>query len=240
MLIEKTIGTIHDYPGKEIEYVSIEWHECHKRIMKKHLANGEDLGIKLSDEDAKIGLKEGDVLAVIGDKAIAVSIAPCEALIVDALRDEMIPKVCYEIGNRHAPFFQGDTKTQFYTPYEMPIKLMLEKLGCKAEVGTVKLTHDRAISSAFNAHSHAHDDGGYDGKGSTSSGTFYEDNDQHGHHHHHDHEHPHFHDHVHEHDHGDGRPHAHDHSHEHNHEHEEHEHMHDHLHGEHCTHKHEH
>lgn len=199
MLIEKTIGNIKDFPDKTIEYISIDWHECHKRILKKRLENGEDIGIRLSDQDAQIGLKEGDVLAVVDNCAIAVSVAPSEALIVDTLNVDLVPKVCYEIGNRHAPFFKGDSPTEFYTPYEMPIKVMLEKLGASVRVGMVKLTHDRAISAAINVHGHSHDDGGYDGNDGKPDENFYED--AHGHDHGHDHGHEHGHDHGHDHDH---------------------------------------
>lgn len=236
MLIEKTIGNIKDFPDKEVEYISIDWHECHKRILKKKLASGEDIGIKLSDADAQIGLREGDVIAVIDNKAIAITIAPSEALILKVPSTDLIPKVCYEIGNRHAPFFRGDEPTEFYTPYEMPIKVMLEKLGVTVDVGMVKLTHDRAISAAVNTHGHSHDDGGYDGKGATSSGSFYDDvdTDDHDHGHcHHDHEH---HDHGHHHDHCHHDHHEHEH---HNHDHHEHGHHHDH-HGHCCGHSHEH
>lgn len=214
MLVEKTIGNIKDFPGKEIEYVSVDWHECHKRILKKRLESGEELGIRLSDQDAQIGLKEGDVLAVIDNRAIAVSIAPSEALIVDAKTSDLIPKVCYEIGNRHAPFFKGDKPTEFYTPYEMPIKVMLEKIGASVKVGMVKLTHDRAISAAANVHGHSHDDGGYDGKGGKPEGSFY-DHDGHEHKHDDDHEHHHDHNHEHHHDHDHGHHHEHEHNHDH-------------------------
>lgn len=250
MLIEKTIGNIKDFPDKEIEYVEIDWHECHKRILKKHLSNGEDLGMKFSDADAQIGLKEGDVLAVIDNRVIAVSIAPSEALVIEVPTDDLIPKVCYEIGNRHAPFFRGDKPTEFYTPYEMPIKVMLEKLGVKVDVGMVKLTHDRAISAAVNTHGHSHDDGGYDGKGATSSGSFYDDvdaddNHSHEHHHHHNHGHDeshHGHDHHdHGHDHEHSGNHSHEHHHHHSHGHDESHHGHDHHdHGHCCGHDHKH
>lgn len=235
MLIEKTIGNIKDFPDKEIEYISVDWHECHKRILKKRLASGEDLGIKLSDQDAQIGLKEGDVLAVVDNCAIAVSIAPSEALIINVPTTDLIPKVCYEIGNRHAPFFKGDKPTEFYTPYEMPIKVMLEKLGVSVEVGMVKLTHDRAISAAVNVHGHSHDDGGYDGQGGKAVGSFYGDDNEnehshdhgHEHNHHHSHEHDHVHNHEHHHEHNGEHHHGHCCGHEHHHDHENgHEHKH--------------
>lgn len=240
MLVEKTIGTIADYPGYEIEYLPLDWHESHKRIIKKSLSNGEDIGIRLTEADASKGLNEGDVLAVIGDKkAIAVSILPVEAIIIDTKTENMIPKVAFEIGNRHAPFFFGEKKTEFYTPLDLPVKVMLEKLGVDVRIGDVVLTNDKAISSSTGGgHSHSHEkDGGYDGKGGTRlEGSFYDD-------HGHDHGHDHGDDHAHSHDHGhshDGDEHCHDHDHEHSHHHHDHGHSHEDLHEHNHDHDHDH
>ena len=190
MLVEKTIGTITDYPDYEIEKLFFDWHESHKRIIKKRLKSGEEIGIRLSEADAAKGLDEGDVLAIVeGKKAIVVSIAPVEALVVDVASKDNIPKVAFEIGNRHAPFFRGEKETEFYTPMDLPVKAMLEKLpGITVQVGNVILSKERAISSSTGGgHSHGEHHG-------------HEHNHDHGHHH--DHEHDHNHEH-HDHHHGD-------------------------------------
>ncbi len=222
MLVEKVLGKINNISHESVEYVSIEWHECHKRIIKKTLKNGEILGIRLSTEDAKAGLADGDVLAVSEGRAYVVEVAPAEALVIDATPD-MVAKVCYEIGNRHAPFYKGENSTQFYTPCEMPVKVMLEKLGVKVSVGMVKLTQENAISSASGGHSHSHDDGGYDGKGGKVEGSFYKD----------DHSYKIAHSHSHSHDHGESGGHSHEHTHdcELSHSHSHGDHSHDHNHG---------
>ncbi|MFI3312782.1 MAG: urease accessory protein UreE [Eubacteriales bacterium] len=175
MLCETILGTIADFPDCAVVTVPVEWYECHKKIMKKALENGVVLGIRL---DHTHGLKNGDVLAVEDGTAYVVSVSPCEALIVDAKTLDMVPKVCYEIGNRHAPFFRGNSPTEFYTPYEMPVKVMLQRLGVDVKIGLAELSPDRAISSStVGGHSHSHD-GGYDGKGgSCPDGAF-------SHHHH--------------------------------------------------------
>ena len=160
MLVEKKIGRLSDYPGYDVQYVDIEWFECHKKINKKTLPSGEEIGIRLSDHDARHGLDQDDVLAVIDKQVIAVNVSECDALVINC-PDDLIPKACYEIGNRHAPFFHGEHKGEFYTPFDKPIMVMLEKLGVNVKTASVKLNKGRAISSSTG--SHGHDHGGHDG-----------------------------------------------------------------------------
>ena len=48
----------------------------------------------------------------------------------------MVAKVCYEIGNRHAPLFWGDQEREpLSLLYNEPMKVMLDKLhGVSTEV----------------------------------------------------------------------------------------------------------
>ena len=67
----------------------------------------------------------------------------------------MSAKVCYEIGNRHAPLFWGDQENTFITIYNEPMMVMLEKLhGVRAEKKTLKLDFDRRISASIHNHHH--------------------------------------------------------------------------------------
>ena len=68
---------------------------------------------------------------------------------------EMIAKVCYEIGNRHATLFWGENAHTFITPYNEPTLTMLNKLhGVTTTVETISLDFSKAISSSINAHTH--------------------------------------------------------------------------------------
>ncbi len=77
------------------------------------------------------------------------------ALIIDVPNASLLPKVCYEIGNRHAPFFRGQNDLQFYTPVEQPIKVMLEKLGVTVTIGDALLV-DAISQRAGHSHGHGH------------------------------------------------------------------------------------
>lgn len=67
----------------------------------------------------------------------------------------MAAKVCYEIGNRHAPLFWGDESGTFITVYNEPMMQMLSKIhGVKVEKKMEKLDFDRRISASIHNHHH--------------------------------------------------------------------------------------
>ena len=159
MICEEIIGNLKTdtYTGRPIEYVDIEWHDAFHKIHKKVTKEGTEVGIRLGNDVLVHGLKEGDVLYADNDKVIAVHILPCEAIIINVSEHhpEMIAKVCYEIGNRHATLFWGNDSHTFITPYTEPTLVMLNKLhGVNAKVETVALDFTKAISSSINAHTH--------------------------------------------------------------------------------------
>ena len=159
MLCEKILGKLKDFDltGKTVEYVDIEWHEAFKKIHRKTTDSGREVGIRLDDSVRTRVLNQDDVLAVEGDTVYAVNIPPCEVIVVtvDKHHPHMVAKVCYEIGNRHAPLFWGAEEGTFITPYNEPMKVMLDKLhGVSTEVKESKLDFDRRISASVHSHTH--------------------------------------------------------------------------------------
>ena len=140
MLCEQVLGKLHDFDttGKTIEYVDIEWHEAFKKIHKKITDKGTEVGIRMDDSILARGLYQDDV--------IRVSLTPGH--------EKMSAKVCYEIGNRHAPLFWGENDT-FITIYNEPMLVMLQKIhGVQAEKEVLKLDFDRRISASIHNHHH--------------------------------------------------------------------------------------
>lgn len=159
MICEKIIGRAEqmDLSGKKIEYVEIEWHEAFKKIHRKVTNTGREIGIRLDDEVLKRGLYEGDVLYVDDESVIVVTTPPCEVIAVTFAPDHecMLAKVCYEIGNRHAPMFYGEGPMEFITPYNEPMLVMLRKIhGINAEKTLRKLDFEHRISAAVHNHHH--------------------------------------------------------------------------------------
>ena len=156
MLVEKVIGNINDeqFKNKNIDYVDIEWHEAFKKLHKKTSQSGIEVGIKLDNDILTRGLRQGDILAMNEDNIIAVNIPKDKALVVKVDDTHLVPKVCYEIGNRHATLFEGNNHNEFITIYSEPMKEMLEKIGANVSVEEVQFDFDKSISSSINAHHH--------------------------------------------------------------------------------------
>ena len=156
MVCEKVIGKLKDVDiaGKTVEYVDIEWHEAFKKLHRKTSQSGIEVGIKLDNDILTRGLRQGDVLAINEDNVIAVNIPKDKALVVKVDDTHLVPKVCYEIGNRHATLFEGSSHNEFITIYSEPMKEMLEKIGANATVEEIQFDFNKSISSSINAHHH--------------------------------------------------------------------------------------
>ena len=156
MLVEKVIGNINDeqFKNSNIDYVDIEWHEAFKKLHRKTSQSGIEVGIKLDNDILTRGLRQGDVLAINEDNVIAVNIPKDKALVVKVDNTHLVPKVCYEIGNRHATLFEGSSHNEFITIYSEPMKEMLEKIGANATVEEIQFDFNKSISSSINAHHH--------------------------------------------------------------------------------------
>ena len=156
MLVEKVIGNINDeqFKNSNIDYVEIEWHEAFKKLHRKTSQSGIEVGIKLDNDILTRGLRQGDVLAINEDNVIAVNIPKDKALVVKVDDTHLVPKVCYEIGNRHATLFEGSSHNEFITIYSEPMKEMLEKIGANATVEEIQFDFNKSISSSINAHHH--------------------------------------------------------------------------------------
>ena len=158
LIIEKVIGNLNHRHGNtespNVDYVDVEWHETHKKIHKKVTASGEEIGMRFDDHILVHGLIQDDILYEQDGKVIAVNIPPCDAIVIDIEDTHLIPKVCYEVGNKHAPFFRGEVHNQFITPYDKPLEVLLQKLGVKTKHEEVKLDFTKAISTSLGGHHH--------------------------------------------------------------------------------------
>ena len=119
------------------------------------------LGIRNADDQEDV--TEEEILSMVnvgheqGDEVIAVNIPEAEMIVVNVRPDhaDMIPKVCYEIGNKHAALLYGDTPYEFITPYNGPTYDLLGKLhGVSVRKEMRKMDFDRRISTSVNAHTH--------------------------------------------------------------------------------------
>lgn len=159
MICEKILGKIQDeqFAGKNVDYVDFQWDEAFKRLHRKKSRAGLDVGINMDDSVLVRGLNQDDVLAVVDDTVIAVNIEECEVIkmVVDKDHMRQVAKLAYEIGNRHAPLFQGEDERTFLTPYNEPMLLLIRKIhGVDAFVEEAKFDFDTRISTSVSSHSH--------------------------------------------------------------------------------------
>lgn len=156
MIINDIIGTLQDekFKGLTVDYLDIEWYNSCKKIDRLKTHSGVDVGIRLSDVAIARGFRQDDVVFTDDGTVIAINIVPCQALVMTVTDIEILPKFCYEVGNRHAPFFYGETKQEFVTPYDKPMQVMLEKIGVVVDVKEVKIDLGNSISSTNGGHSH--------------------------------------------------------------------------------------
>lgn len=159
MLCEKIFGKLEDIDasGKKVEYVDIEWHEAFKKIHRKVTDQGTDVGIRMDDSILSRGLFQDDVIYMDDEAVIVVNTPPCQVIEITTTEGHgmMAAKACYEIGNRHAPLFWGESYDQFITIYDEPMMVMLKKIhGIVAEKKVAKLDFDRRISAVIHNHHH--------------------------------------------------------------------------------------
>ena len=161
MVIEHILGATSEekYRGAKLDFVEIDWYDCQKKIHRKISRSGRDIAIRLDEETQHRGLQQGDVLLADGETAVVVDIPAVKAIVAKAESPQQIAKICYEIGNRHAPlYYVNYTENYFAIPYDTPFELLFTKLGIAYEVKKINLDIRQRISGTAD-HAHTHDHG---------------------------------------------------------------------------------
>ena len=118
MLIENKIGNLSNIAvdGKSIDWLMLEWYESRKKVIRKKTASGRELSLKLLNANTE--LNEGDILLDEPGTLTAVSIIPCDCIVIKPSGLLETVCLCYEIGNRHLPLFYEEGL--LLTPADMP------------------------------------------------------------------------------------------------------------------------
>ena len=103
-------------PEKKSKQLILNGMKTFKRIHKKNTDKGTEVGIRMDDSILSRGLYQDDVIYADDKKLVVVNTPPCEVIRVTLIpgHEKMSAKVCYEIGNRHAPLFLGVKMITFY------------------------------------------------------------------------------------------------------------------------------
>ncbi|PAF46939.1 urease accessory protein UreE [Helicobacter sp. 12S02634-8] len=147
MPIEILKGNLSDRDVSKlwVDYIDLQWYDTRKKIARWKTRSGEEIAMRLI-QAPKMGLSQGDILFEEGNKVIAINILPTEVLCAYACSTSEVAKICYEIGNRHMALFFGSNEFEFQTPFEKPIKVLLDKLGIKNAVLSSRLDSSKRIS----------------------------------------------------------------------------------------------
>lgn len=144
MIAEKILGKLGK-TDKKTEFVSVDWFERDKKLLRKTTDSGEDIGIRIGET-----LNENDIIYEDDDRIIAVTIAPCDLISVSVGSIEEMGRLCFELGNRHLSLAIGHDNVK--CPYDEPTFEYLKRLGFNA----VK-THEK-FTGYTECKGHAHTD----------------------------------------------------------------------------------
>ena len=137
MLITEKLGNTRNTSVIEgdIDILSIEWFETHKRILHKQTKKGQNITLKFLKENH--ALADGDILWKDQDTVIVVEIKDCKCIVVTPNAILTAASLCYEIGNRHlSVYYEGN---DLLIPYEVTVHNLLEALGYQLRIEERKL-----------------------------------------------------------------------------------------------------
>ncbi len=155
MLIQAKVGKIANYDtvGKTIDCLHLEWYEARKRILRKQTSSGKDISLKFLNDNPDH--TEGDILFADEANIIAISILPCDCMVISPKDMFEMASVCYEIGNKHSPLFYY--QDQLLVPFDKPLFNLLLAQGYDVKQESRKLL--QPLKTTVAAHS--------EGKGET-------------------------------------------------------------------------
>lgn len=163
MLCERPLGSIAEEAMRSwlaeelgtytVEEVSFAWDEAAKRILRKRGAEGTEVGIRLTEEVRRRGIRTGDVLGIDrGRRRVVVAYvdsAPAIVARVEPGDAAALSRLAWEVGNTHTPLFAGSCPGEFAMPWSEPLFALVRALpGVAAEASVAPLDPGRRIGGA--------------------------------------------------------------------------------------------
>lgn len=147
ILITRIIGSCVEPLSPSIDVIELEWHEAARKIMRKTSVAGRDVSFRLFSEGQK--LQHNDLVFQNDELSLCIQIKPCNAIVLRPQTLSSMARVCYEIGNKHAPLFMdGD---ELLMPEDLPLFRWLESAGFAPVIESRRLNH------MLRSNSHSHD-----------------------------------------------------------------------------------
>ncbi len=133
------------------DIVFLEWYELNKKIMRKRTQDGVEIGFRLDQKCDS--LKDQDIVFAEEGKIITIVVKPCLSIEISWHNQEELARICYEIGNRHAPlFFHESGFDKLLIPYDAPMTELLKKMNIHFNIRDARLVHPINSNTAQHAH----------------------------------------------------------------------------------------
>ena len=141
--------------SQSLDYVTLQWYEADRRILRTTTRNGLDIAFKLLKEGQR--LRHGDVVYLNDQLAIIIDIEPSEVMVLSPQTLPEMARACYEIGNKHTPLFLDGN--ELLLPYDKPLFEWLAAAGFAPQRDHRRLSEQLRANSAqgVGGHSHSHD-----------------------------------------------------------------------------------
>ena len=146
ILVEEIRGRLCADESRRIERVVLGWEDRLRSRQRVRSDSGTELGVALPTGQP---LGEGDILFEDEERVVVVAAIPEYVLILYADSPLAMGRLCYQVGNRHAPIsVQAEC---VLTPYDSALEAYFVKMGVRCEKAKLPFTHD---FGAFHSHRH--------------------------------------------------------------------------------------
>ena len=146
ILVEEIRGRLSPDESRRVEHVALGWEDRLRSRQRVRSDSGTELGVKLPTGQP---LREDDILFEDELRVVAVAAIPEDVLVLHAESEREMGRLCYQVGNRHAPICVQDGRV--LTPYDSVLEAYFVKMGVRCEKATEPFTHD---FGAFHSHHH--------------------------------------------------------------------------------------
>ena len=146
ILVEEIRGRLSSDESRRVERVALGWEDRLRSRQRVRTDSGTELGVKLPTGQP---LREDDILFEDAERVVVVVAIPEDVLVLYAESETEMGRLCYQVGNRHAPICVQDGRV--LTPYDSVLEAYFVKMGVRCEKANEPFTHD---FGAFHSHHH--------------------------------------------------------------------------------------
>ncbi len=137
ILVEGIRGRLCADERRRVEHVALGWEDRLRSRQRLRSDSGTELGVALQTGQP---LREGDILFEDEERVVAVVAIPEDMLVLHPESPVEMGRLCYQVGNRHAPICVRDGRV--LTPYDSVLEAYFVKMGVRCEKTKEPFTHD--------------------------------------------------------------------------------------------------